>query len=241
MKASYNRFFSCRFTLIELLIVIAIISILAALLLPALGSARESGRRILCTNNMRSIYSAQSMYAGDYLWFAPPEFPAAEGFNFQYWQHKLRTYLGDNRTPVDWDSSNKMMQIPALWCPSIMSAGTNTRAYAENAFELLSQTPFGMNPVMHLNSFIYMTRPGAVFNGASPSRVLFFGETGYDPSDPKKTSTTWLRNKYYFDGNSPLNDCTPDFRHNERKNVLLFDGHCDTAKRFTIEYQLYFK
>ncbi len=51
------------FTLIELLFVIAIISILAALLLPALSRAKEQTRRIVCINNLRQIALAFTMYA----------------------------------------------------------------------------------------------------------------------------------------------------------------------------------
>ncbi|HVM61124.1 MAG TPA: DUF1559 domain-containing protein [Verrucomicrobiae bacterium] len=54
------------FTLIELLVVIVLIGILASLLLPAFGQARERGRRAMCTSNLRQIGTAATMYADDW-------------------------------------------------------------------------------------------------------------------------------------------------------------------------------
>lgn len=53
------------FSLVELLVVMAIVSILASLLLPALSRAKERGRRAVCLNNLSQILKACTMYAMD--------------------------------------------------------------------------------------------------------------------------------------------------------------------------------
>lgn len=69
------------FTLIELLTVIAIIGILAAILIPVVGKVRESAKQATCASNLRQIGQAYLMYAGDH----DERLPAASGAG-GYWE-----------------------------------------------------------------------------------------------------------------------------------------------------------
>ncbi len=72
-----------NFSLIELLVVITIIIILAALLLPSLSKARDKAKTAICASNLKTIGTASQMYTGSYDdWIIP----AAQG------QWKTNTY-----------------------------------------------------------------------------------------------------------------------------------------------------
>lgn len=60
-----SRRLGAGFTLLELLVVISIVSILAALLLPALTRAKDTARKAVCLSNLRQVGIALSVYAGD--------------------------------------------------------------------------------------------------------------------------------------------------------------------------------
>lgn len=67
------------FTLIELLCVIAIITILAALLLPAFGQAKARARRVACVNNLRQVGYGFHLFANDHQGKFPMRVPASDG------------------------------------------------------------------------------------------------------------------------------------------------------------------
>src|SRR6266481_2915907 len=84
------------FTLVELLVIIAIIAILGALLLPALGRAKETARRNLCSSNLRQVNLAIRLYAddcSDSLPVLPDPNPYPNGVG-AYYKQLVKGYVG---------------------------------------------------------------------------------------------------------------------------------------------------
>jgi prepilin-type N-terminal cleavage/methylation domain-containing protein/prepilin-type processing-associated H-X9-DG protein len=78
---------ACAFTLIEVLVVVAIIATLVAILLPALAKSREQAKRTLCASNQKQIAAGIYMYASAFGGRIPcsiPEFNA--GLTWMVWQ-----------------------------------------------------------------------------------------------------------------------------------------------------------
>jgi prepilin-type N-terminal cleavage/methylation domain-containing protein/prepilin-type processing-associated H-X9-DG protein len=90
-----------KFTLIELLIVIAIIAILASMLLPALKTSKEKAYEISCTNNLKQFSLATMQYINDYNNWVPCSRATRTGFYYKSFYDQLQEYFGCKETIKD--------------------------------------------------------------------------------------------------------------------------------------------
>lgn len=104
------------FTLVELLVVLAIVALLIAMLLPALGRSREHARRILCGNNARTIAAATLMYSDDFKGYVPD--------NAQRGAYGRYTIATENRRALYLDYGANRWE--SWFCPSGISRGYHT-------------------------------------------------------------------------------------------------------------------
>ncbi len=82
------------FTLVELLVVTAIISVLAAMLLPALDRTLDNARQIACAGNLKQIGLGLTEYADTYADAILPAYIGDPNVNGSWWPSKLHGYVG---------------------------------------------------------------------------------------------------------------------------------------------------
>lgn len=162
-----------RFTLVELLIVLAIIAMLASMLMPALRTAREKSKAIACSNSLKQIGVASLMYVGDNQDYFVPYY-AADADKYQFKILVNHDYLPKN----SWNYTRSGL----LWCQSNLYGLTYfdyLSNYMQNASTEANPT---LTAVTHL--------PYRVSSVKNPSGKVMFADAGINSSD----------GKYYFHG-----------------------------------------
>ena len=222
---------SSAFTLMELLVVIAVIGLLAALLLPALSLAMKRAQQIHCVNNVRQLGLGLNEFVSDNH-FYPLEADAQydkKGIatNYNGWVTTLGRQIG-TQGPYFWDKG--------IWlCPSVRSKGilgSSFESYGYNSFGIGNRKDslglgghkgFASAPVGTVPDYKPPVSESEVVN---PSEMMAIGD-GFYGSDSKIYSGIgflWRNNESggFFD------TATAIARHQGKANVFYCDGHVES-------------
>ncbi|MGA2247780.1 MAG: prepilin-type N-terminal cleavage/methylation domain-containing protein [Verrucomicrobiota bacterium] len=246
MKPNNSKPFSPRqraFTLIELLVVIAIIAILAAMLLPALASAKSKAVRISCLNNLKQMTLFTQIYTDDNNDLFPTALGTANG-NWDsidennYWWGAFITGGTTNYY--------KSFHDPAVNNPITLTGGAiwnwafnfNLVGYGYNSF-FLSCTP---NAPGALSVAGYKFDSSANFKRASilhPVDCLVFGDKQPKPDLTASASLWWPNASMHVTSSSGAYEGIDTTRHNGGKfpgigNAGFSDGHAESRQEARI-------
>ena len=228
-----------RFTLIELLVVIAIIAILAAILLPALQSARERGRSASCVNQVKQLGVAVQSYANSNAEWGP----VPEATEFTRWPALL--YVNKDIT-----------DLKTLICPSATAYEyADYVMYAKNVSRAGLLTAAGLtyfNYVHYTLNRYFVAKSNTTelrrMNKASaPSQKILGADCCGDPANPTNyyalsvTKRRGLSSGFFSTYESSLQYLSPFMppRHSKGANVVWLDGHVSWEKDAWQRYQVY--
>ncbi|AHF91242.1 N-terminal cleavage protein [Opitutaceae bacterium TAV5] len=190
------------FTLIELLTVIAIIGILAAIIIPTVGKVRETARKAQCASNLRQVGMAIMAYAGDNKDRLPG--PLWVGMHAFCGNNNDTALLGNAIAPyvsqaLPENPAEKRL-MPVLTCPAWLAATTDKEGkcytMVSDASDLLhdgtTRPPFGVKNSAH--------NPRRITEFVSPSTAAAMIERD-KPADSGVTKPVHgnIRNQLYLD------------------------------------------
>lgn len=214
------------FSLLELLIVISIIATLAALLLPALSSARERARAVQCTSNMRQFGMAFRFYQDDHSGMYPD--PWVD--NQQNWHSFLGnpTY-GGKYLPSNWVQYSatyfSYRIVGKFLCPTTVmqnqipiDAGHNQWGYCLNLTR--TEISYGAGGWPWFLSQYQNASLDALYSRVSKYAVMTDGNQTSWNSDNDWDATTSIN----------PNDCAVRAVHGDVANTLFMDGHVEAMK-----------
>ena len=231
------------FTLVELLVVIAVIAMLAALLLPALAKAKASAQSATCKNNLRQLGLALNMYVNDYDKY-PGNAAMYSGESFQgIWatgMNWLNPYLGGHYDPDDINS--RYFSEPLI--PNVFHCPAVKPRYMPGLFGAPGVTSYDLSYGYNELGTGWMDGKLRLGLGFAVEVSLWLAEEGIGrPPGPRNYVTpaevhhpsnliaigdagNWLVPNYSGHAKSSLRGPHPK----DGANVLLCDGHVEYGK-----------
>jgi prepilin-type processing-associated H-X9-DG protein/prepilin-type N-terminal cleavage/methylation domain-containing protein len=210
------------FTLIELLLVIAIVTILTGMLLPTLNRGRESARAASCISNLRQVGLATEMYVDDYgcyfTWFT------TQGSN-RLWYFGLESPYNPNGAPgarhIDLTKAKLYPYLQKLHGAEVCPSYNYRSSLWRQKFDQITYG-YGYN-IYGLTTNNIGKKPTELRDA---SRIICFADAAQvNTIQPPASSSNPMIEESYFIEYSKLSIPTTHFRHTGFANVLFCDGH----------------